>query len=186
MDRETIEEKLDALRQQRGAAVLDKTVFDSDAIVTLETKLSEIDDAAAEQARRQRAKAEATHQSDLSAKRAQLSALIADDLADTKVAEDAARALSAAISRKLKRVPEMARVTHEVSGAPVPICLHFPTVMSNIGGWVAAIIGAPLKPRGMLGPLKWSHVSLYDAQKSWRDSEAATYAKHLTPLTKDN
>ena len=64
----------------------------------------------------------------------------------------------------------------------MPIVLHFPTLMSNMGGWIAAIIGAPLKPRGMLGPLKWSHISLYDAQKSRRDSEAAAYAKHINPI----
>src|SRR5262249_11760173 len=139
----------------------------------------------AEQARRQRAAAEATHQAEQAERRSKLAALLAEDLTDIRESEHHARALAAAIARRIKRNTEMAKLTHEVSDAPVPVVLHFEEVITRMGGWIGAILGSAIKPRGKLGPLKWSYVSLYPAEtKSWHAVEAEAYAKHLTPLTK--
>lgn len=118
---------------------------------TLRLRQSEIqaqDNAESVRVEREREAAASDYAKDAASKRAKLSALIADDLADTKEAEDSARKLAAAISRRLKRNPEMARLAHAISGQPAPICLQFTELMTRIGGWCGAILGAPLKPRG--------------------------------------
>ena len=181
--REQIEIQIQDERRARGYAQMHGKKYDDSIITALNQRLDALVDLESAQTQQARETAQADYQSDLSAKRQRLEAMIADDLADTKEAEDAACKLAAAISRRLNRVGEMARLTHAISGGPVPIVLHFPEVMSRIGGWVGGILAAQLKPRGRLGGLQWSHVSLYPADtKSWRDEEAEAYEKHINPI----
>ena len=69
-------------------------------ITALNQRLDALVDLESAQTQQARETAQADYQSDLSAKRQQLEAMIADDLADTKEAEDAACKLAAAISRR--------------------------------------------------------------------------------------
>src|SRR5262245_10299778 len=122
--REQLETQLAELRAGRGAAILDGKKFDHTAIAVLESQLAAIDDVAQEVARRDRAaQAEAADKA-LAVKRAQLEALIGDDLQDTKLAQEAATVLAGAFSRKLERVTAMARLAADITHKPIPVCLN--------------------------------------------------------------
>ena len=153
MDREQIEIQIQDERRARGYAQMHGKKYDNSIITALNQKLDALVDLESAQTQQAREAANADYQADLSGRRLQLAALIADDLADVRECEDAARKLAAGISRRLKRVPEMARLTHDISGAPVPTLLNFAEVMVRIGGWVGAILHTQLRPRGRLGGL---------------------------------
>jgi hypothetical protein len=179
-------ERLATLKQDRAAKVLDGAKVDQDnaLIAKLETEIQIRDEVEAERLRRKRAAAQEAADKELAAKQGQLAALVADDLADTREAEDAARKLAAAVSRRLKRNPELARLSHEVSGAAVPTVLHPNELNARIGGRIAGILGSAIRPRNKLGALEWKFVSLFPAEQSWSEEETKLYDRHVTPLTK--
>ena len=124
-------------------------------------RLEAIKDVEAEQTRRQRAEAEATYQSDLTAKRTQLAALIQADLEDTKEAEAGARQLAAAYSRKLERNAVMAKLCHEITQGPVPLALFAPEAVNRLACQLAAVMSSIPKHRYRFGAITWKSRSTY-------------------------
>ena len=173
MKQHELEEKLDQLRRQRGAAVLDGKKVDNNSVAAVEAEIAALNDAAAEETRRSRAQAEATHQSDLSVKRTQLAALIQADLDDTKEAEAGARQLAAAYSRKLERNTVMVKLAHEITRGPAPLALFAPEVVIRLACQLAAVMSSIPKHRYRFGAITWNR-GVRTPEESWVETEFQT------------
>lgn len=189
--REKIETEIADLRRQRGYAHLHGKKFDDAAITQAQQKLDALDDAQVEQTRQSRETAQADYRADLASKRAKLSAMVADDLADSQTAQEAARVLAAAFNRRLNRVEQMAQLCHAISGERgVPICLQKPELERTLASRLSAVVGGglPINCRRMFGGKGGVtfHPGVCKQDDNWKDQDAATFDKHLKPLIEGN
>jgi hypothetical protein len=116
-------------------------------------ELSAIEDA--EQFQRENAVKEELAAKELAAAKAKLAALVADDLADTKQAEEHARGLAAAYGRKLVRNAEMRKLAHAITGQGAPIPLPQNELETRLACQLSAVmIGiGPIARHRLSGPL---------------------------------
>jgi hypothetical protein len=173
----------DDLRRERGQATIAGRSFDSDKIAAVQSQLDAIQDAEAEIARRQRAENENVYSAELTAKRTELRGLIDEDLHDSQEMQEAANMLVAAFSRKLERIQVMAKLAHDITGKPAPVCLSRPELERRLGYRLGAVMhsGLPLPNKARLGPLAFTPGN-ERADVKWWETDNATFAKHLGPI----
>lgn len=178
-------EKLEQLRKGRAGKILDgaKVEKDSAQIAALEDEIAIASDVEAERLRRERRAAAEVADKELTAKRTQLAALIGDDLQDTQAAQEAAMILTAAFNRKLNRIQTMAKLANEISKKAAPVCLSRPELERRLACRLSAVMhgGLPLNNKHRLGAMLF-HPGVCKSDENWRDTDAATFEKHLNPI----
>jgi hypothetical protein len=184
---ETLESKLEEARKVRAAKILDGAKVDRDnaEIASLESQIQIANDVEAERVRRQRQATQEAADNVRREQQARLAALIQDDLQDSKLAQEAALILTAAFSRKLERISAMARLAADITRKPVPMCLSRPELERRLACRLSAVMraGLPINNKQQLGALAL-HPGVEKAETIWRDADAATFEKHLTPILK--
>ena len=180
--RDTAETKLTELRSQRGAATLDGKKFDPPELNDLESELASLDAAEGEQARRERAAAQAERLKRLTELRKQLSALEATRLGAVQDANMAARDLARAIERVLTTNAEMAKVATEITGGKAPSILGAHGLVQRLAGRLAAVMQSIPGHPARFGSIEWSGASLFRPQDDWRALEQKVFEPHLKPL----
>lgn len=180
MDRVAIETKLDSLRRDRGAALLDGRKFDAGEISRLENDLAALDDANGERARRQRAAAQAEWQCEQAQQRARVVTLEADRLAAVAVAEQAARSLAAAIGKVIEVSMDEAAALHKATGA-APMALHRPDVENRLAGRLSAVMQTVKGHRHRVGHIDWI-AGHFRPETDWRQAEQDLLQRHIQQL----
>lgn len=178
MNRQAIEDRIEALKRERGAAKLDGRKFDGSAIETLETELAALNDADGERARRDRAAAQAEVEEERAKLRSQLATIEQDRLAAIADAEKAARALSESIGRVIEFSGEMAATLHRLTGT-VPMELHVPAIENRLASRLSAVMRTTKgRSRYRIGHLDWL-ASHFSPETDWREAEQALLEKYL-------
>lgn len=177
MNRTIIEDRIETLKRERGAAKLDGRKFDDSAIGTLETELKALDDADGERARRDRAAAQAEVEEQRAKLRGRVAELEAERLAAVGDAERAARELAGAIGRVIEISMDEASTLHAATGA-VPMPLHRTDVENRLSGRLAAVMQTVKGNRCRVGHIDWI-AGHYKAETDWKEAEQAVLANHL-------
>lgn len=180
--RQEIEDRLTALRRERGAATLDGKAFNPAAIVAMEHELEALDDAEGEKTRRDREAAERQHDGSQARLRKQLADLEVSRLAAIAEANAAACQLAESIGRAITVSENMARVAYQLTGYSSPIVLQKNTLVSRLCGRLSAVMASIPGHRGRLGGIQWSGGSLYRGGDDWAEAEKALAANHLEHL----
>ena len=180
--RSEAETKLGKLRSQRGAAVLDDKKFDPAELNALESELVSLDAAEGEQARRERAAAQAGRLKRLTELRKQLSTLEDVRLRAVQDANQAARDLARSFERVLTANAEMAKVATEITGGKAPSILGAHGLVSRLAGRLAAVMQSIPGYPARFGSIVWQGASLYRAADDWRALEQTAFEPHLKPL----
>jgi len=168
--------RLDSLRRQRGAAVLDGKTFDDRAIIAAEQEIDALAQAEVESVRRER---------DEEADRLTgIAAMLLDDLADKECerltaicrAEKGARELVAGLADTLKAAGEMRELARRL-GKPVPAKLDGPALASRLSQRLVAILSTLPGHRYRFGAVEW--------RSCWRKVEDDWAAHERAELSQD-
>lgn len=178
MNRSAIEDRIETLKRERGAAKLDGRKFDGSAIETLETELAALNDADGERARRDRAAAQAEIEEQRTKLRGQLATIEQDRLAAVADAEKAARSLSESIGRVIECSGDLATTLHRLTGA-VPTELHVAEIENRLASRLSAVMRTTKgRSRYRIGHLDWL-ASHFSPETNWQEAEKALLEKHL-------
>lgn len=183
MERQEIEQDLLDARRRRGLAKIEGRKFDSNEIAALETQLDELADADSAAAQRDREIAEADRLKNRAIFLAELDAERASYLEDLTQAEESLRDYAGATKRALAASERMARLTHRITGAPVPTPLMPSDVSNRIGGFAAAVLRDVIGMR--LGPLEFPATPYSKPKENFRDRERALLERHLNTIGED-
>jgi hypothetical protein len=181
-----LQDKLLGLKQARGMLSLHNKCLDNinEQIKAVELEIATAQDREHAELTQQREASEAEYQADLDTKRQELAALVNDDQLDTQTAQEATRTLAAALSRKMNRIDQMARLFTAISRErSAPVCLNRFEVERKMAHRVAAVLsgGLPVQYKGRFGNLIL-HPGVAKVDDNWTTQDAAAFEKHVAPI----
>jgi len=180
--REALQDRISTLRQQRGAAVLDKRGFDSKALVQAEADLAALDDAQDVRVARAREGSEAERQKRLAEARTEFRTGEANFLSHIRKAQEHALATRDAINAALEANKGQGRLAHEISGERgVPIVFNVREVENILACLLSADMSRINYPKTRLGPILWP-VSHYKPGLDWGEVFAKKRAAETEKL----
>jgi hypothetical protein len=177
--------RLEALRRERGVALLDGKPFADEEIIAAEQELDALTEAEAEAATREREREAAAWIEDLRERvRVELMDKEAERQAAVMRAEKAARALVAGLAEVMTVAAEMRELVRKL-GKPVPINLDKAAMTVRLSQRLAAVLGSlPGHPGG------FGHVAVHPTwrkpEENWAERERAELSLDLDKLTKGN
>lgn len=172
--------RLDSLRRQRGAAVLDGKTFDDRPIIAAEQAIDALAQAEIESIRRGR---------DEEADRlAEIAATLSEELADKECdrltavcrAERGARELVAGLGDALKAAGEVRGLARRL-GKPVPAKLDGPALASRLSQRLVAILSTLPGHRYRFGAVEWRSC-WRNAEDDWAAHERAELSQEIDQL----
>jgi len=181
--RRDVHAKLAGLQAQRGASLLDGKKFDDAEVSALQDELVALEDAAAEQTRRDRKAAEDEFRTHRASIRKRLTDTERDRLNSWEQAESHLRAYAKEVE-KLRRIHAVAADLARQLGGAVPLGLAAMSVDTRIANRISAIMGEIPGCRYRLGHINW-HPGTTRAQQRWADEEDKLLGRALNELLKD-
>jgi hypothetical protein len=173
--------RLDLLRRQRGAAILDGKTFDDGGIIAAEQEIDALAQAEVEAVRRAR-DAEASSIAEIAAALSnELAAKEAQRLSSISRAEKGARELVAGLADALKAAGEMRDLAGRL-GRPAPAKLDAPAMVSRLSQRLVAILSSLPGHRYRFGAVGWRSC-WRRAEDNWAAHERSELAEELVQLT---
>ena len=180
-----VEAKLNKLRAQRGAAVLDGEPFDNAELSDLEGEVASLAAAGDEQINRARAEERLEFEKRRSQLRKELAALEATRLGELQDMNTAARTLADTIGKHFDTVRQMAEVAHAISGKSAPTPLQAPAIALRLSARLSAVMSGITGYRHRLGHIEWLGSSMHRPSDNWRQEEEKILEGHLRPLIEE-
>jgi hypothetical protein len=174
--------RLDTLRRQRGAAILDGNAFDDSGIIAAEQEIDALAQAEIESVRRKR--------DDEAVRLAGLVGTLSGELVEKEEkrlaaigrAERGARELVAGLADTLRATDDMCDLVRRL-GQPVPAKLDGPATASRLSQRLVAVLSTLPGHRYRFGAVGWRSC-WRDAQDEWAKHERAELSQDIDQLTR--
>jgi hypothetical protein len=178
------EARLEELRRQQGAALLDGTAFDRESIASLEDEIEALTDAESEAVRRERSEAEARRQEQRRRLQRQLRDAENSYLAAVGEAEQGVRAFVDAVLKAQKASLAMQAIAHSLTGARTASALASLSFASRLSMRAGSVLSQIKPPSSRFGELQW-RVGMFSAEDRWSEKESMVVASQLQAALAD-